>query len=202
MVQASQVEGFGAKSPDDDKPHAEILSAEALKNSGKDDNILHAGLKSVAPASGKKANWSKDEDYKILSDVSLLFEDDGDEKYPFGELEIDQGFFVAVKPNETTDQVLAKMHKSVEAAKKRYGEPEVNEDGDRILEVVTIETRKRNEDGTVRLNGNQPILGADFHQRPKYVYTRNFVVKAVIADQEIGENVKAEGDGVVVIRVA
>ncbi len=199
MVQASQVEGVGAKSKDDDKPHAQVLSNEALKNSGKDDNQPHPGLKSVAPATGKKAD---NQEIKMLSDVSLLFEDDGDEDYPYEKLKIEQAFFVPVKPNQTTDEVLAKILKSIEAAKKRYGEPEVNEDGDRILEVLTIETRKRNEDGSVRLNGDKPILGADFHQRPKYIYSRNFIAKAVIKDQELSEGVKAEGDGVVVIRVA
>jgi len=199
MVQKSQVDGVGAKSPDADKPHAQILSNEALKNSGKDDNQLHPGIKSVAPSTGNK---SSNEEIKIINDVSLLFDDDGDEDYPYEKLKIEQAFFIPVKPNETTDAVLAKTLKSIEAAKKRYGEPEVNEDGDRILEVLTIETRKRNEDGTVRLNGNEPILGADFHQRPKYIYSRNFIAKAVIKDQELAKGVKAEGDGVVVIRVA
>jgi len=199
MVQKSQVEGITAKSSDDDKPHAQILSNEAIKHSGKDDNQLHPGLKSVAPATGKKAD---NQEIKILDNVDLLFDDDGDEDYPYEKLKMEQAFFIPVKPNQTTDEVLAKTLKSIEAAKKRYGEPEVNEDGDRILEVLTIETRKRNEDGSVRLNGNQPILGADFHQRPKYIYTRNFVAKAVIAGQKLSEGVEAEGDGVVVIRVA
>lgn len=183
----------------DVKPHAQVLSNEALKHSGKDDNQLHPGIKSVAPATGKKA---ENQEIKIINDVSLLFDDDGDEDYPYEKLKIEQAFFVPTKPNETTDEVLAYMLKSVEKAKKRYGEIEVNEDGDRILEVLTIETRKRNEDGTVRLNGDKPIVGADFHQRPKYIYTRNFIVKPVYAGQKLADGIEAEGDGVVVIRVA
>lgn len=199
-MQKSQVEG--PQSNQDDKPHAQILSSEALKHSGKDDNQLHPGIKSVAPASGEKVDWPEDKKFKMLNDVSMLLGDDGDEDYPYEKLKLEQAFFVAVKPNQTTDQVLADILKSIDAAKKRYGEPEVNEDGDRILEVLTIETRKRNEDGTVRLNGDRPIVGADFHQRPKYIYTRNFIAKPVIAGQKLAEGVEAEGDGVVVIRVA
>lgn len=186
----------------DDKPHAEILSAEAIKHSGKDDNQLHPGIKSVAPASGKKVSWPDEQKYKILPDVSALIGDDDDEEYPFEKLKLEQAFFVPTKPNETTDQLLAQMQHKIEAAKKKYGEIEVNEEGDKIMEVLTIETRKRNDDGTVRLNGDKPIVGANFHQRYKYIYTRNFIVKPVYGGQELADGVEAEGDGVVVIRVA
>jgi len=189
----------GPQPANDGKPHVELQSADMFNESGRDDNLLHPGIKSVAPATGKKAG---NQEVKILNDVSLLFGPDKDEDYPYDELKIEQAFFVPVKPNETTDKVLAKIHKSIDAARNTYGEIEVDENGDHILEVLTIETRKRNEDGTVRLKGDNPILGASFHQRPKYIYTRNFIAKVVIAGQKLAENVEAEGDGVVVIRVA
>lgn len=186
----------------DKKPHATVLSNEALKHSGKDDNLLHPGIKSVAPSTGKKVDWSEDQEYKILNDVSALIGDDKDEKYPYEKLKLEQAFFVPVRPNETTDQVLAEVLKSIEKTKQIYGEIEVNDEGDKIMEHITIETRKRNDDGTVRMNGDKPIVGANFTQRYKYNYTRNFIAKPVYAGQKLAEGVEAEGDGVVVIRVA
>lgn len=186
-----------------DPPHAQILSSDAIKHSGKDDNQLHPGLKSVAPASGKKVDWSnKEKKYKILKDVSKLIGDDEDEEYPYDELEFEEAFFVPTKPNETTDMLLAQFHKSIKAVKEKYGEIEVDDNGDKIMEHLTIETRKRNDDGSIRLNGDEPIKGANFTQRYKYNYTRNFIVKPVYAGQELADGVEAEGDGVVVIRVA
>ncbi len=98
--------------------------------------------------------------------------------------------------------MLADINRSIKAVKERYGEIEVDENGDKIMEHITIEERKRNVDGMIKLDGDKPKVGANFTQRYKYLYTRNFAAKPVYAGQELGDNVKAEGDGVVVIRVA
>lgn len=154
------------------------------------------------PIVKNKAKVEKPIEYKVYNDVPLLFEDAGDEDYPYDKMKVDEAFFVPTQPNDTTDKLLVKIHKSVELAKQRYGEIEVNEDGDEILEVLTVKTRQRNSDGTIKLTNGKPVLGADYYQRPKYIYTRNFIAKAVTKGQELADGVEAEGDGVVVVRVA
>lgn len=188
-----------AKKEEPEKLHPAVVSKDILKNSGKEVGLVDPPIVSVAPSSGKK---SSKVDVKKLSDVSVLIGDDDDEDYPYDELEIEQGFFIPTQPNNTTDALLAEMQKSIENAKQRYGQIEVNREGDEIWEQLTVRTKKRNEDGTIQLEGGKPILGADFFHRPKYIYTRNFIVKPVVKGEKIGKSAKADGDGVVVIRVA
>lgn len=194
------------KSNDPNKDlHPQVIDKDILKNSGKDVGLVDPPIKSVAPVSSSQTigdNKNQKKDIKKFSDVSKLIGDDGQEEYPFEDLELGEAFFIPTQPNNTTDNLLAKLHKSINSAKQKYGEVEVNEEGDEIWEVLTIMTKKRNEDGTIQLENNKPITGADFHQRPKYIYTRNFVAKAVTKDQEFSDSDKAPADGVVVIRVA
>lgn len=158
---------------------------------------------SVAPASGdtELGGWGKPE-YKIFKDVSKLIGDDEDDEYPFDELKLEQGFFIPTQPNSTTDVLLAHMQERIERIKKRYGSIETDEHGDDVWESVLIRNKKRNDDGTVQLQHGKPITGANQTNRPKYIYTRNFVVKPVVKGQELGDKVKADADGVMVIRVA
>lgn len=180
--------------------HPKVVDKEVLRNSGKETGLVDPPIVSVAPASGKTGK-SGDEP-KILSDVSKLVGNPQDEDYEYSKLELEQGLFIPVEPNTTTDMLLAKINKSIHRAKIRYGVPEVDENGDEILDQVCVKVKKRNEDGTIQLNNNVPITGATFQQHTKYIYSRNFIAKPVMKDQEIGDGVKAESDGVVIIRVA
>lgn len=145
----------------------------------------------------KKPEFEKFDDVSLLSSTK-----EEDEFYPYSDLDVGEAFFVPVEPNHTTHELLIKMHKDVEQTKQRYGEIEVTEDGDEIWEVLTVRTRERNADGTIKLVDNKPILGADYLQRPKYIYTRNFIVKEVKKDQDYSKGNKFDADGVLVIRVA
>lgn len=190
------------KGADKDDLHPVVVDNDILRNSGKNSGLVHAPVISIAPSSGNPAKSVKNEP-KILTDVSALMGEDEDDEYPYDKLELDQAFFVPTQPNSTTDTLLAKIHKSVNMAKKRYGEIEVNEEGDEIWDMICIRTKKRNDDGTIQLHGdNTPNLGANFDQQPRYIYTRNYIAKPVIKGQKIGDGVEAESDGVVVIRVA
>ncbi len=189
-------------------PHPKVLDKDLLRNSGKEVGLVDPNIVSVAPATNKKVNddWkgdkSKGPQYKVIDDVSLLIGDDGQEDYSYEKLKIEQAFFVPTKPNNTTDNLLADIHQSINRAKQRYGEIEVDENGDEVWESVLIMFKKRNDDGTIQLEDGKPIVGANQTNRPKYIYTRNFVVKPVIAGQKLADGVEAEGDGVIVIRVA
>lgn len=180
-------------------PHPKVIDTETISQSGKEVGLVKPPIVSVAPATNKKTDNDK---IKILNDVSELMDDDGEEEYPYEKLKIDQGFFVPTLPNNTTDKLLADIHQSINRAKQRYGEVEVDEHGDDVWESVIIRFKKRNDDGTIQLQDGKPITGANQTNRPKYIYTRNYIAKAVIAGQKLGDGVEAEGDGVVVIRVA
>lgn len=187
--------------------HPQVFDKEIIKNSGKETGLIDPPIVSVAPATNKKVDWgnkNKEDQkrYKMIDDVSLLFEDDGDEDYPYESLKVQQAFFVPTQPNNTTDNLLADINKSINNARLRYGEVEVDEKGDEVWEMILIMFKKRNPDGTIQLENGKPITGADQTTRPKYIYARNFVAKAVTAGQKMSDGVEAEGDGVIVIRVA
>lgn len=189
------------KSKDNDF-HTQTVDKNILKNSAKDIGLVDPPIVSKSPSSKVEDHTNDKKPPKVFKDVSKLFGDDEDEDYPYHDLELEQGFFIPTQPNDTNDNLLAKILKSIDNAKKRYGEIEVDENGDEIWEVTTVRTKKRNEDGTIQLHGDEPILGADFHQHPKYIYTRNFIAKVVTKGQEIGKSEKVDADGVIVIRVA
>jgi hypothetical protein len=120
--------------------------------------------------------------------------------YPFEDLELNQGMFIPVEQNSTTDALMSKLHKQVNQYRKQNSEIERDEDGDDVMEDVAINKKKRNEDGTVQLDGDIPRLGIKSGFRPKLIGP-NFVVKAVVKGDEIGDNDKAKHDGALVIRL-
>jgi hypothetical protein len=118
--------------------------------------------------------------------------------YPFTDLKVGQGFFMAVET--TTDALVSKLYKQVDQYRKQNSEVERDENGDDVMEDVAINQKKRNEDGTVQLDGGVPRLGIKSGFRPKLIGP-NFVVKAVVKGDTIAEGKEAESDGVLVIRM-
>lgn len=184
--------------------HPQVIEKDILKHSGKQVNLVNAPIVSVEPSSKTlDKDHGKAEEPKIIDDLSLLLNNNEQEDYPYSKLKIGQGFFLPTQPNSTTDKLKAEIHRSVNSAKQRFGEVEVTEDGDEILDMICVQERKHNEDGTIQLDGdNQPIVGANFQQVPKYIYARNFIVKTVVKNDKYNESEKANADGVMVIRVA
>ncbi len=196
----NQAQAAKSKLSDPNDIHPVVQNDDIVKSSGRDKGKVNPPLTSIAPSSGNPSTSEP----KILEDVSELFGEDMDNEYPFDKLELAQAFFVPTQPNSTTDALLAKLHRSINAAKKHFGEVEVNEEGDEIWDMLCIRNKKRNPDGSIELNGDgTPNTGANFTQQPRYIYTRNYVAKAVIKGQKLGEGgSEAESDGVVVVRVA
>lgn len=120
--------------------------------------------------------------------------------YLFEDLDLNQGMFIPVEENSTTDALMSKLYKQIDQYRKQNSEIERDENGDDVMEGVAINQKKRNDDGTVQLDGDKPRLGIKSGFRPKLVGP-NFVVKAVVKDDKIGENDKAEHDGALVIRL-
>lgn len=93
------------------------------------------------------------------------------------------------------------MHKQVDQFRKQNSEVEKDEDGDDVMEDVAINKKKRNDDGTIQLDGDTPRLGIKSGFRPRLIGP-TFIVKAVVKGDELAENNEADGDGVLVIRMS
>ena len=166
---------------------------------GKETGLIKAPTVSVNPSSGNEVEEDHKEP-KIFDNV--LWSEDENQKagFPFAKLKPGQGFFVPATKWESTDFLVEKFNKQINEERTKYAEVEKDENGDEILEVVTIKTRKRNDDGTLQLEGGKVITGANQSHRPKYIYSRNFMVKPIVKDDEIGHS-KADHDGVLVVRI-
>ncbi len=164
---------------------------------GKETGLIKAPVVSVNPSSGDTVKEDKKEP-RIFDNA--LWTEEEKEDWPFAKLKAGQGFFVPATEHESTDYLVEKFNKQINEERIKYAEVEKDENGDEILEVVTIKTRKRNEDGTIQLEGGKPITGANQSHRFKYIYARNFMVKPIVKGDNMGHN-EAEHDGVLVVRV-
>lgn len=121
--------------------------------------------------------------------------------YPFEDLVLGQGVFIPVEEGNTTDKLVRAVHKQIDTYRKQASEVERDENGDDVMEDVAINTKKRNEDGTIQLDDGMPRLSIKSGFRPKLIGP-TFAVKAVVKGDQLAENNEAEGDGVLVIRMS
>lgn len=121
--------------------------------------------------------------------------------YPFDKLQIGQGFFVSIEDDNTVAKLVVAMSKQVNQYCVQNSQVEKNEEGDDILETLTINTRLRNPDGSFKLDGEGvPKVSIATVLRPRLIGPK-FMVRAVYKDAEIADDVKSEKDGVLVIRL-
>lgn len=186
--------------------HAAVEPVDQQKG-GKDMGLRHAPIVSMHPTSEPQGNQAKIGEHRIIEKANFKLNHYLPEighvefNYPFADLELNQGMFIPVQENSTTDALMSKLYKQVDQYRKQSSEIERDEDGDDVMEDVAINKKKRNDDGTVQLDGDKPRLGIKSGFRPKLVGP-NFVVKAVVKGDEIGENDKADSDGALVIRMS
>lgn len=181
--------------------HPVVADADKLRSSGKEVGQANPPIVSVQPSSGKTVQKS-DQKREVIDDgTQFLTEDTVHDQHEFGNLESGQGLFLATEVNKTTDELIEKLQKSIYNINNKYSVIAVDENGDEILENLTIKVRKRNEDGTLQLNDGQVITGANMVQRPKRIFYRQFAVKPVVKDDVLTDGKKAPGDGALVIRV-
>jgi hypothetical protein len=185
---------------DNRKPHAVVMDSDTLAASGKEVSSVNNDIKSVHPSTGS----TSDSDYQIIDNANIYPNiKDEDFKYPFNKLEAKQSVFIPVEPGNTIDKLMADLHHQIEIFRRNTADIEKDEKGDNISEMIITHTKKRNADGTIQLNdGDKPIEGANQTIRPKYIYARNFIVRALIKDEEIvKDGQKAESDGALLTRV-
>lgn len=141
-------------------------------------------------------------EFKIIDNAQYDYTVKDEYLYPFDKLTIGQAFFIPLEPNYTIDKLVFDANKQAYRFRIQNSSIEKNEDGDEILENITIRSRLRNLDGSFKLDGDgNPKLSATAVSRPRLIGPK-FIVKSVIGGDAIGENdAKAEADGVLVIRV-
>lgn len=183
--------------------HEAVAEAHPFSESGKDIGLINAPIVSLHPTSGNK---SKLKEIEAFDNANRFLNHTGpryDFAYPF-DMEIGQGFFVPVEQNSNIDKLIAHLHRAVDAFHKQTSIEEKDENGDDVMESVTILPKKRTLDGVIQLDSaGNPIVGANHTNRPKLIHMAQFIIKSVVKDDELVEDgQKAESDGALVIRVA
>lgn len=189
--------------------HPQYAQSDKLKSSGVEVGSVNQEVKSINPISLEQAegNINNKDKYKIIDKANRFvgIERTGfkDAKYPFADLKLGQGIFIPVQPNSTTDSLMDDVHEQIEIFRRQAADIEKDEKGDDISESIIVHTRKRTPEGHIQLDDlGKPITGANQTIRPKYIYTANFVARAVIKGNELVENgQKADNDGVLLVRV-
>jgi len=189
--------------------HAMIKGAgPAEAEGGRDESQVAAPTVSLHPTSQPQGDAAaKIGEHRIFDKASLRLHsttvpDEAwlDLNYPFEDMKPGQGMFIPVEVGSTTDKLMAKVHKQVNQYRKQNSEQECDENGDTVMEDVAINVKQRNDDGTVKLDGDVPRLGIKSGFRPKLLGP-SFAVKAVVKGDEIGEGEEADADGALVIRL-
>jgi hypothetical protein len=160
-----------------------------------------------APSNVKVEKPSKDADLpKVLKVDDAYIETDNQQenefmsRYPFDDLDVGEGFFVANKDEPKIDSLIDYMNREIHRARDFYSMAERSENGDEILEEVYVKSKKL-VNGKPELDSlNQPIINMTSTLIPKRIYSRHFSAYEVVKDDVIGEGVEAPDDGVLVIR--
>lgn len=208
MEAQQKAQGWDSSNPDKVE-HAAVGGPQSFEGSGKDMGLVKPPIVSMHPTSQKQGDQVEakgdKKDFAIIDNANFKLNhhvaSHDQFLYPFNDLKPLQGLFIPVERNSTTDKLMATIHKQVDQFRKQNSEVEKDENGDDVMEDVAINQKKRNEDGTIQLDGDKPRLGIKSGFRPK-LFGPTFAVKAVVKDDEIGENNKADGDGVLVIRMS
>lgn len=185
--------------------HAMIKEAGSKGEGGKDEGLVNPPTVSLYPSSEPQGDADAEiGEHRIINNASLTLNSYLPShvklNYPFEALELNQGMFIPVEENSTIDALMAKVFKQVDQYRKQNSEVERDEDGDDVMEDVCINKKQRNDDGTVKLDGDTPRMTVKSGFRPKLIGP-NFAVKAVVKGDKIGDDDEADADGALVIRL-
>lgn len=186
--------------------HAALGTTKQFEGSGKDMGLVKPPITSMHPTSGEQSEDTEAKEFKIIDDANFKLNHhihkDGHYQfaYPFEDLNVGQGMLIPIPKGQTTDKFMIHMHKQIDQYRKQNSEVERDEEGDDVMEDVAINKKKRNDDGTIQLDGDTPRLGIKSGFRPKLIGP-TFTVKAVVKGDELAEDNEAENDGVLIIRM-
>jgi hypothetical protein len=190
--------------------HAAVGSSNQFEGSGKDMGLVKPPIVSMNRTSGEQTQDAdkpmEKKEFKIIDDANFKLNHhihkDGHYQfaYPFEDLTVGQGMLIPIPKGQTTDKFMIHMHKQIDQYRKQNSEVERDDVGDDVMEDVAINQKKRNDDGTIQLDGDTPRLGIKSGFRPKLIGP-TFTVKAVVKGDELAENNEADSDGVLVIRM-
>lgn len=175
------------------------------EGAGKFHGLVDPPVVSTHPSSKPSQSYKADERVRTINkalDFSAIDDNHKEDVYPFHKLEVGAALFVPTGEGRTTDKLIIELKKAAYNARMLYAEIETDEDGNELLEHLTQKISKKNDDGTYELSAEtgKPLFDANFIQRPKYIYPRNFVVKAQIKGDKVGSE-ELDEDGVSVVRI-
>lgn len=181
--------------------HPVTVDKETLHESGKEAGLVNAPIVSVEPQNTNPVQNKPRKHKMVANTIDWLhgYEEQNFE-FPYGDIKPGQGMFIALEEGKTIDTLLANIRKQVHKLNEMYSERETNEDGDNILDMVTIEKKKRNDDGTIQLDNGVPRVGANSGHMPRMVRYRQFVVSSVAKGEKVNNETMDSG-GVIVTRV-
>lgn len=190
--------------------HAMIKGAGDNKQTGgRDESQVSAPTVSMYPTSQPQGDAKAEVgEHRIIDNASLRLNSTTipdqawtDLNYPFEDMKLGQGMFIPVEEGKTTDDLMAKVYKQVDTYRKQSSEVAHDENGDDILESIAVNQKVRNDDGTVKLDGDVPRLTIGKSGLFPRLIGPNFTVKAVVKGDKLSENDEAEADGALVIRL-
>lgn len=187
--------------------HQALGDTQTFEGSGKDMGIRGAPIVAMHPTSKNVADPNKPKEFKMIDKANfklnhhIPINGHYEFAYPFEDLKVGQGIYIPLPENMNVDKFHIHMHKQLDQYRKQASEVEKDENGDDVMEDVAINQKKRNDDGTIQLDGDTPRLGIKSGFRPKLLGP-SFTVKSVVAGDELSHGNEAEGDGVLVIRMS
>ena len=180
--------------------HALIEGAGGKKEGGKDEGLVNPPIVSLNPTSQSQVEATDKNNYTIVDNAifgTMLYSF----SYPFQDLKPGQGMFIQVEKGDTTDKLMSRLYKQVAQFREQNSEVDRDQDGDDIMIDMAINKKQRNEDGTVKLDGDVPRLGISSGFKPKLLGPA-LTVKAIVKGDKLAEGNEAQSDGALVIRVA
>jgi hypothetical protein len=206
VQQTDPKDPWGDKNDGRNAGHLQVQQSNSLSESGKDIGLVHAPITSIHPTSNSTlgSDKAKDNIVKVAKPNRFLNDEHSPQyafEYPFEDTEMGAGFFIPLEAGQTTDALMAKLHKQIYQLQQKTGECEKDEKGDDVWESVVIQTKKRKDDVIQLASDGKPIVGANQTNRPKLIHSINFLLRPVVKGDDMGEGVEAESDGVLAIRV-
>lgn len=135
---------------------------------------------------------------QISNTNSILFKDKYNYIYDIENLQVENGLFIPLEPNQKIEDLMDKVYKEVYKLNQYWSIPMLSDEGEVILDQVVIQSFKRKDnDGGYLLNsaGKRVVEGTPA-QIPRGYQVRQYVARIMIKDDD-----KISEDGALIVRV-